>query len=522
MINVISCLWKNRGIDYLLDILSRKNFLDQVESDWSLGDSRRRLLSEREKVFSFVADLSRLFQRFDRLMGVVKNFKNGWQMKIVHLGELYSVEDTKSKNKQKRLMEIACLDPAVRLCLRITNPDGLWESSVDSILDMNHRSLFPADDYKENEPPVLEVEGVKVCLNERESGESQYFLVLHEASVERLRKFDSALTSFFESLLIMTPDQKIKEILPSVDAASERVFVLCAPEKINDSKLGIDDYSESPIHGSLIYAYVDAMRVELEYRDELKNILPDAFKIPEFIQERMLGIPRKYEKRPERLESLIFAYRNYWAKKNPETLSGQQIKTTNNKVRDYLGGSFGELQSEFGDERKVGGKLLAFAVRAIEPDCIKSGKNRITRNDYRGVPVRLWILLCVAEYFWKRVEEGDITNHPEGVHIEKVLSLFGCDGYFKKAIIPENTWFNTTPYEDARQDYQGIIFRYPELRFFSSVGFGSENGFAATILRPSWAKAKSGGGGSGSYGCKRSKGRENFVFVKVGKGECDD
>jgi len=54
-------------------------------------------------------------------------------MKLVAMNSLYEKSDKASLKKQKRLIEIANLDPEVNLALRVDNLECLWEYDLNLI-----------------------------------------------------------------------------------------------------------------------------------------------------------------------------------------------------------------------------------------------------------------------------------------------------------------------------------------------------------------------------------------------------
>lgn len=439
-------------------------------------------------------------------------------MNIVPLSDLCLKGDSKSEKSLKRLIEISCLDPGVELVLPVLGIAGLWEVDVNSIKDMHYRDFTFDDEDVSNHPPLLGTEAKKVNLDSVCSMAGQYYLALHQSSIDQLRRSNTGLACFFSSVKVVKEDGRHQEICPTNDNRLEGVFVLCDPEK-NGTMLSIDDYGQLPLSKEILSVCVDPLSTEC--KDELLDIFPQLFRIPEYIQQRMKVIPKKYNKRPEKLELLISVYKKYWLSRGIEDLSGSHKEEINNKVSTFL--LDGSPVNSEGD-RIAGKKMLAFAVRVVVPDCFKKGRYYISHEIYSGVPIRLWILLCVAEFYWRYLDPDDISTHPEGVHIEKVLRCFGCESFPFSADILANVDkgdIGTTPYNDAWEDYMAIMREYPEIRFFPNVGFGSTYEQAASIVRPSWARAKSSGGGSGSYGERRSKGRENYISITSGKGDED-
>lgn len=429
-------------------------------------------------------------------------------MNIVSLQSLYSKTDVKSIRSQNRILEIACLDPAVNLALRFSSVDSLWECDYRSVLDMHRRCNSGAEEAEK-----INTVGTKIHWNQCDSDLEQYYLILHKSSIDSLRELEHSLISFFSSMIRVKTDGSVVEVSPSDDNGQENIFVLCNPDKIS-SQINIDDYYQFSGHGVVLNFCVDTFSTS--YEDELHGILPELFKIPEYIQGKMKVFPKKYKNRPERLGVLIDVFREFWASENLGSISDTGKVSINERVERSLGSNFKRLLDVFGDERKVGNKLLKFAVRVVEPDCLKKGKSNISGDIYNGVPIRLWILHCVAEYYWRGLDRENISAHAEGTHIEKVLELFGSSGFYSHST-PLDKGINITTFEDARLDYQEIMVAYSELQYFPKVSFGSDCSFAASIIRPSWAKTKSGGGGSGSYGELRSKGRESHVRIAKGK-----
>ncbi|MCF2948512.1 hypothetical protein L0668_10375 [Paraglaciecola aquimarina] len=438
-------------------------------------------------------------------------------MKLVALNSLYEKSDKASLKKQKRLIEIANLDPAANLALRVGSLDGLWEYEINLVKNMNHEGLFA----NEGKLPVESCLGDEVACTEPscESDAVANYLLLCSSTLELLMNSESILTSVFSSAIRVMQNGEVEEIFPKFGGGySQRIFVWCNPEK-NSNKLDIDDYASVPCNPAHMTLFVDLQ--SSNYKSELIGLLPDLVKYPKFIQNKISKIPEQYTNMPERLNCLIEAYEKYWKNLKPNSSVKESIIDAD--VKKFLDASFASASEPYNKNRDSdnklvpGKKMVAFAAKTIKPEFIKRSLNRTEKSISDGVPTKFWILLCAAQYFWKNVDRGDIDSHPEGKHIEKVLTCFGNEYPFKHDKMYAGEWENTTPYQDAIEDFQRFISQFPEIKYFRDVSFASDYKYAASIIRPFWAKSKNKGGGRYEYGEAKSKGRENYIRVRKEK-----
>lgn len=420
-------------------------------------------------------------------------------MKILSLHELYSTDDVKSKKRLNRLIEISCIDPAVRLCVKVTSLDRLWECDLNTILTMNHQNQFSDNEDHQNGSPSLAVDGIKFTGLENEvADELEIYLTLRQSASEMLLNDEFILTSLYSSLVLKKPDERTKELHPTSASHSEGVYVFCDP-RINDNKITSYNYGDVICRKSDLFICIDTLSTK--YKEELKEILPETLKIPEYVRTRMQVFPSNYDNPPERLEPLIEAYTSFWANTKLDLLQKKERDSINDEVRQYIESRFIKLEGTFNEFQNVGKKLLEFSVKVVEPDFFKRGVNYIDSDIYSGVPVKLRLLTCVAEYFWKEVDPYNASTHPEGVYIKQVLRLFKKSGEvdLSEKSSKQNDWIKSAREFQAQHDYRAILTRYPEFRYFNNLSFGSDIGFAASIIRPSWAKAKCKAGGSSVY-----------------------
>jgi hypothetical protein len=411
---------------------------------------------------------------------------NRWMnINIVPLPDECTKEDSKSKRNLKRLIEICSLDQGVDFALRIRELSdvGLWEVDLNSMREMHCRDTFFGEGDEGRMHDVVEIEAEKTKLDFARSEFDQFYLVLHKNDVDRFRKQGSGLPCCFSSVKILKEDGRVLEIYPSGDGFPEKAFVCCHPEK-SGSMLNVNDYSDFSLGLDLLYLCVDPLYAE--YKTELIEIFPGLCRVPEVIQKKMKNIPKVYKNRPERLSALISVYRRYWKNKNLESLTDNEIKTINSSVlSSFNTGQYGGLS----DGGNPGKKMVAFAVKVVEPDCVKTGGSKIPNEIYNGVPIRLWILLCAAEFFWRKVKKSKKLSHHDGTHIERVLRFFGSNPQFlvEAMDLPdENGDINIVNYQAALEDYLKILEKYPEICCFQDVSFGSETSLAASIIRPFW------------------------------------
>jgi hypothetical protein len=436
-------------------------------------------------------------------------------MKLVALNSLYEKSDKASLKKQKRLIEIANLDPAANLALRVGSLDGLWEYEINLVKNMNHEELFA----NEGKLPVESCLGDEVICTEPscESDAVANYLLVCSSTLKMLMNSESILTSVFSSAIRVMQNEEVEEIYPKFGGGySQRVFVLCKQEK-NGNKLKIDDYGSVPCNPAHMTLFVDLQ--SSDYKSELIDLFPDLAEYPQFIQNKISKIPEQYTNMPERLKCLIDAYEMYWVKVKLNNNAKENI--IDDDVEKFIKASFERQSKSYNDIRHsgnkivAGDKLVAFAAKTIEPEFIKRSPNRIEKSISDGVPTKFWILLCAAQYFWKNVEREDVNSHPEGKHIEKVFTCFGNEYPFNQGKMDTKEWVNTTPYQDAIEDFQEFISQFPEIKHFRDVSFASDYKYAASIIRPFWAKAKNKGGDE--YGEAKSKGRENYIKVHTEK-----
>ena len=427
-------------------------------------------------------------------------------MKIISLYDLHERNDDVSHEKLKRLREIILLDPAVTLALRVSDLDDLWEYDFNLIknMDLISKGVLRVDSHFGRR-----VEGLKCC---HKSEDIDNYLVLHPSVLEGLLKLDGVVEPVFSSIIKMTKSESVEEIDPEGD--SERVFVFCHPGKRSDE---FDGYDGIPFHWSILDLCVDV--ISTEYKEELIDILPNLAEYPSFIQEKMVRVPHKYSNRPERLECLIDAYKKYWVKVKTDKSLDIDKKAINQKVGSYIKSSFIERSKLYNEARgsenqiKFGDKISDFSIKLIEPDFLDA-KKRMKRPSSYGVPEKLWVLICAAQYFWKGVDRDDIEKHPQGTHIERVLRCIGNEFPFKKDIFREGKGEVAVLLESAMQDCQRFMRQFPEIRYFSDINFNSDYKHAASIIRPLWANSKSEGGPYGSAMPEDEKIRINIVTEK--------
>jgi len=339
------------------------------------------------------------------------------------------------------------------------------------------------------------------------------YLPLHSSTLKTLLTVDANFGIMFPFVIRALNFDGIEVVYPIHKGNySERVFLWCEPDK-TEPKF---DYRECTIIPFLLSNLTLCVDVKSSnYVDELIELFPDLVKYPKFIQNKLSKIPEQFSNMPERLKCLIDAYEMYWVKVKPNNNAKENI--IDDDVEKFIKASFASASEPYNKNRDSdnklvpGKKLVAFAAKTIEPEFIKSSSNRIEKSISDGVPTKFWILLCAAQYFWKNVDRGDIDSHPEGKHIEKVLTCFGKEHSFKHARMDAGKWVNTTPYQDALEDFRQFISQFPEIKHFSEVSFKSDYKYAASIIRPFWAKAKNTGGDK--YGEAKSKGRENYIRV---------
>jgi hypothetical protein len=395
-------------------------------------------------------------------------------MKIVSLEDLFEKTDKESKEKQKRVIEIANLDPNVKLAIRMpllgeeyaknkksSAVDNIWEYDLNLIKGANSEGLHDV----EAKDRGVNFDGVRLAdrHNYQNSKFTKYYLVLHDITLERMKGSADQLVDFFSSLLRMSADEEVEEITPeyenkdSCSRDSERVFVLCNPCK-KDDDFSDDDIAQLVCAPFFLSLCVDL--VETNYRCELKEMIPELSILPKYALNKLKNIPRKYKNRPERLECMIEAYRKYWKALGEKPAESVDSCAINNKVESYIRSSFQSKAKKYNGERGehnkivMGDKLIQYAAKVVDPSFHFSGDDGSDRSIFLGMSATFYTLICAAEFFWRDVCRDDYQSHPEGKHIEKVLRHFGKENILSLKDIQFGKRLDTTPYKDAVEDYR--------------------------------------------------------------------
>ncbi|MFL0797095.1 MAG: hypothetical protein K6L73_06345 [Cellvibrionaceae bacterium] len=345
-------------------------------------------------------------------------------MKIVSLYDMFSKNDSKSLKKQKRLLEIVCLDPGVELALPIafSGLDLVWEYEINEIRNMH----ISTDDTSSRKYYVSDDRGKPFDKSRLKKTEgTRVYLVVRTLGLDALPQLTTMFNNAFDSILQVESNEYTLRVEPDCwdSVECERVFLICRDDK-ESNQLNVDDFDSMGLPTSMLCLCVDTLYSE--YMEELVGMFPELSTPPKYILEKMGSIPHKYKNRPERLDCLVAAYKKFWYPKRGRCISIEEKNEINSKVKLFIRDSFDKLDASENEERsdfsqiRTGERIVNLSVGVVEPKLCSSSSCELGVVSHH-VPGKLWILLCAAEFFWRDIERCNVECHPSGVHIEKVF-----------------------------------------------------------------------------------------------------
>ena len=436
-------------------------------------------------------------------------------MNILPLYEFYRDKSEKSQAKLKRILEIACLDEDVHLAIKTPSIQNIWEYEQNLVENLNREEMGLEGNYY-----VHSYLGNRIIERDDVDAKalSEYYLLVNDNCLKDINNNFSGFSTHCSCLVQIYPDKQPAFIIPSSNPV-QTVFIFCVSEK-ESTELKEDEHRNFDFVVYNLSLVVDLRMTK--HREELISILPELNVLPEYAQNRLKQFPRKYKNMPERLECLIESYNDHWIDITPSSYSGASMSsiadTASEKMVELFNGKVEKYNKYLSKENEMtfGDKIKKFSAKAIEPEFIKDGTRKKKNQISYGIPRKLWVLCCVAEYFWRNVNRKELKIHPKNSHIELVFKLISSS-YPAECLLPnaaDGVETDLTPYTDAYADYHQIMHQYPEISHFLDVTFKSDFKLAATVIRPFWANNKNKGG---NYHIKIDIREKRYCFISNGK-----
>lgn len=403
-------------------------------------------------------------------------------MLFTTLNELVDSKDKRILERKKRIMEIALIDPYVKFALKINSSKkmdskdlqipltDIWEAEVNFV---NSRDVLQK--LNVGFKKVIKFKKLGSPLKNEDILSNNFyeiFLTLDTEAVKSISVFGEYVSSIFPSLIITYEKNFPKEIYPikTVKNNSGQVEFIIGEENKN-SKL---ELVKVLYKTQDLFIFVEINKTE--HKDELLKLLPKLNHIPLSIQNKLTKFPKKFSKRSERLNQIVDVYKKTWGntplKKENILTEKWNYEIYNHK--DYI--KTNKINSEYELISLQGKKLGKFSSKIIFPDFLIKDIHKQPKQISFSTPVKLWIVLCVAEFFWKNIDEINEKTHPVGKHIEKFFYRINND--------------DAKQSDKIEKDYIEFLKKYPEVRYFSDVKFRSDSVLAASLTRPSWADSK--------------------------------
>lgn len=438
-------------------------------------------------------------------------------MLFTNLKLLPHEKEKKYSERIKRILELAILDPSIKLAIKtefVESIESVWVYEKKHAINLYNAQYFAETETEkliEAKKDIDEVDGmmdengIKLVdsIDIKLKKATGFFLVCENETLKEILNDGEAYPYTFTSVYLTYFYKPPEEIFPDNFKENQNclVFLLCNQEK-NENELDASDIQCAPAILSGLFVFVDLEFTT--YKDEILDLLPDLRRLPDYIQRTLSVLPKEFNNVPERMKYLLELYVKYWgnvSREEAKRFSDLDIENKLISIKDEISKVEHTHWQRRENSRTIqitfdfGEKLSGYAARIITPDFFIYGKKIEKLPISDGVPRTFWVLWRLSEYFWSEVDHKKFHTHPENKHIENVMRLINNKINFLGKNKNDNNEINInlTEIQNAKDDYKKIIKKYPQIPFFWDVNFRSDYESAATLIRPYWAYSKNKG-----------------------------